>query len=282
LGRRIILLYLLLSCLYAANIDYDYLKESTAINSEIGISAIDNPAAINWKKFDLDISQASKVGSCWNNNTIGLGLPFPNIKLGLQMKVDTLSNLPVTYLAGDNTFKTSSTFSHIKSGTILSMGGTLLSPDLHVGINHKLYFQKIQDKSMMGYGVDAGFIYRFLPNIYMGVAFNDIGNTKFKWSDQVSDQIPSHINSHIGFISDNFKLSYINNGLEKRAYVKTQLKLLNFLSTSATIPVDNIYESQASIEIDLNFIKFGYELSFNEIYGQNSKISVSLSLGDLL
>lgn len=266
----------------AGTIDYDFLKESTAINSAVGISAMENPAGINWKEFNLDFSGSSKLGSFWNSNTISMGLPLSNFKLGLLLKFDTLNNLSQTFEDTDNTFKTASTFSHLKTGSILSIGSSLFIPDLYVGINHKLYFQKIQDKSMVGYGIDAGIMYRFLSNFYMGAAYNDIGNTKFKWSDQVSDIIPENIVSHIGYISDDFKLSLINNSLQNRSYLKTQITFFDFLSTSASIPLDNVYESQVCVEIDLNFIKFGYELSFNEIYGQNSSLSISLSLGDLL
>ncbi|OGI10338.1 MAG: hypothetical protein A2Y40_01395 [Candidatus Margulisbacteria bacterium GWF2_35_9] len=282
MGRGILLLSLLLSCLFAGNIDYDYLKESTAINSKVGVSSIENPAGINWQNFSLNFSSSNKMGGIWDSNSISIGIPFSNIKLGLLVKYDSLNNLSKTYQDIDNTFKTGSTFSHVKSGSILSIGSTFLIPDLYVGINHKLYFQKIEDKSMLAYGVDTGFMYHFLTNFYIGASLNDIGNTIFKWNDQISDTLPANMISHIGYISDDFKLSFINNSLQNKSYIKSELTFFDFLSTSATIPIDDIYQTQASVEINLNFIKFGYELDFNEIYGQNSKLSVCLSLGELL
>ncbi len=267
----------------ASEIQYDYLKETT-IPSGIGLSRLENPAAVNWDRFSLDIFRCEKPGFNWQSNQFGISLPLFPFRTALNVNYDVFDNLNKTSVNNDSdgTFKVDSQFNHIKSGAILTVGDNLFSSELYCGVNSKFYYQKIIDKTAVGYGFDFGLVYKINPELFAGFSYNDIGGSSIVWGDQVKDTIPANYLYNLAYANDNFNINYIYSGLDNQSYIKSSLVIYNFITTSLTVPLNNIFESKAALNVKLNGLNIGYQVDFNELYGQNSQLSLSMTLGDIL
>ncbi|MDD5457585.1 MAG: hypothetical protein PHV30_11230 [Candidatus Margulisbacteria bacterium] len=267
-----------MSLTLAAELNYDYLKEAGFSNDKTGLSIFENPAVINWEPLKLSVLQANKLDSQWQSNNLYLTLPFSSVKVGLSFKNDTIGNISQTYQDTDGTFKTASSFSHQKAGVILTLGQNSLVNDICWGISNKFYYQKLGDKSVTAFGLDAGVIYKYSDNVVTGLALNDIAGTIFNWNDQISDCIPQSYVYFLSLLFNPVQFSYIHNN--NSPYIKGSINLFEGLQASCKLPLQNMDQAQVALTLEYQHMQIQYEMNFNEIYAQNSLLKVSYVFGD--
>lgn len=268
---------IMLSIGWGADLQYDYLKEASL--SDTGASIAKNPAMIVDETPHISFSRQDKLNALWQESSVYAVLPSSGWSLGLLANYDVIANIPQTSQANDGTFQTDSRFSHLKAGMILTLG-TSLSPEMSVGVNSKLYYQKLAGRTCFNTGWDFGLQYTIFSNVKLGISLNDLGGTTFRWSDTVADTIPSHTNYTVAYQGENLSAGYLYRSVDHRSIVNASYRFYDVIEASVSIPTENPYQSRMSLSFHLSPMKIGCEIGSEDSAGQSASFHFSFDMGD--
>ena len=279
MGVKFFTLLFLCACIYASPLSYDYLKQNPLTQQETGFSYTDNPALVYFETYHFDLMTQSQLDNDWQTQLGHISIPVNNLMLSISGRFDSINDLKQTKLLQDGTFTVDKTFSQIKTGFMTTLAGKLQDIPLSYGISSKLYYQSIQDRSVFGNGWDIGIMSNF-SNFYLGGSINDIGNTKFQWSDRVTDIIPMNYNALLGIDMNLVKLSYTYEGLTQFSLIKASVSLANILSLVGTTDLSG--QSGSTIQVGTTVLPFSLtaQMQVNEVTGTNYQLQIGFDFSE--
>ena len=274
-----LLITLLCVCFtFSGQIHYDYLKEQSYINPASGLSFVENPAVLRYEPASCRWQQTNSSYFDWQQNQIFLTIPYKEWGFGLSIHHQNIGGLQETYEDGSGTYQTLSSFSHQKIGAIIGLSKSVFSENVSIGLNSKLYYQKIMDQSIYAYGFDIGVIVKTNFGLSFEYVLNDISQTQFKWSDSASDTISSSSSLACTWQFGQQFIAYRYQTRQASSTVRIGLSFTQHLSILANCPIQNPEQSQVKITFNQQFMEFYYQYDFDQSLNQQNEFGVSIKL----
>ncbi|GEM_PF-2728488 len=273
---KIICLLSLITFSFSSQISYDYLKDIQLVNKLTGLSYLEQPAVSRVMDHSLTFIQYGSQEGQIKSNFANLTIPGYFFNLGLTVKHDVISGINRTSVAGDGSFSADNVFSHEKSAAMLTFSQKVPMVPVYYGINAKAYQQKVLDKSMTGYGFDAGVMMK-LGGTIIGATYNDINNTLYEWKNGTLNQFKANLSYQLVQLLPFGYVSYIGSDLNDD-YVKVGLDLFDVVSIESKMLLTEQFSGSVACGIDLGAFEVGIRQDLSEVSGTNSQFFMTLNL----
>lgn len=270
-----VFLFIFLTNSFAAQIDYDYLKDVQLVNKFTGLSYLEQPAVSRIMDHSLTFLQYGGLDGQTKTQFANLTIPGYFFNLGLTVKHDVISGIKQTVDDGTK-FYVEDEFEHEKTAAMLTFSQKVPKLPIYYGINAKAYSQRVLDSTMTAYGFDAGVMIK-LGRTFIGATYNDINDTKYTWKNGTEDIVKANLSYQFVQTFSFGYLSYIGSDL-KDDYVKLGLNFFDVVGIESKVFLTENLSASVSCALDLGAFEVGIRQDFSEIYVSNSQFSVTLRL----
>ena len=260
----------------SAQISYDYLKDVHLVNKLTGLSYLEQPAVSRVMEHSLTFLQYGSMDGQTKSQFASLSIPGYFFNLGLTVKHDVISGIKKTGPTVGADYTSMGEFSHEKSAAMLTFSQKIPKLPLYYGVNAKAYQQKVLDKTMTGYGFDAGVMLKIGGTI-IGATYNDINNTMQEWDNGTIDQVKTNISyQFVQFLPFGY-ISYVSSDLNDD-YVKVGIDLFDVLDIESKVLLTEEFSASVSCGLDLGAFEVGIRQDLSEVSGTNSQFFMTLNL----
>ncbi len=276
--QRIIFLLVILTFSFSAQISYDYLKDVQIVNKLVGLSYLEQPAVSRVMDHSLTFLQYGSMDGQTKSQFVNLTIPGYFFNIALTVKHDVISGIKRTSDASSpgGSFVVEDVFNHEKSAAMVTFSQKLPKLPIYYGFNAKAYQQKVMDRTMTGFGFDAGVMVK-LGGTIIGATYNDINNTVQSWEKGTSDQLKANISYQFVQMLPFGYISYVSSDLNDD-YVKVGLDLFDVIDVESKVLLTDDLSASVSCGLDLGAFEVGVRQDFNQVQGNNSQFFMTLNL----